>query len=70
VVDTSSIRVQIPMGNSLGGSGSSGGFGSFGGLGGGSPFGETPAAEPKPEEPASGGMGLGFGSPPPGLGGN
>lgn len=79
VIDTTGIRVQIPMGNSsLGDSGSSGGFGSFGGLGGGTPFGEAqpaepvtdPTAEPAGEKPSSGGMGLGFGGPPPGLGGN
>jgi TRAP-type mannitol/chloroaromatic compound transport system permease large subunit len=70
VIDTTGIRVQIPMGNGLGDSGSSGGFGAFGGLGGGSPFGNASPAEPTEEKPASGGMGLGFGGPPPGLGGN
>jgi TRAP-type mannitol/chloroaromatic compound transport system permease large subunit len=70
VIDTTGIRVQIPMGNGLGDSGSSGGFGAFGGLGGGSPFGNASPAEPAEENPASGGMGLGFGGPPPGLGGN
>ncbi|MDN5567260.1 MAG: TRAP transporter large permease subunit [Paracoccus sp. (in: a-proteobacteria)] len=72
VVDTTGIRVQIPMGNS---GESGGGFGSLGGLGG-SPFGGQPTAttptDAKPAEatPKSGGMGLGFGGPPPGLGGN
>ncbi|WP_411836652.1 TRAP transporter large permease [Paracoccus sp. ME4] len=100
VVDTSNMRIEIPMGGGVGGglgggdAGQSGGggFGSLGGLGG-SPFGQqqpapatpapapattapgTPApATPAPAAPApaapSGGMGLGFGAPPPGLSGN
>ncbi|MEO1910132.1 MAG: TRAP transporter large permease subunit [Paracoccus sp. (in: a-proteobacteria)] len=86
VVDTSTIKVQIPMGGLGGGNQGGSGFGSLGGLGG-SPFGGQPAADaPQPgaeappaagSEPAteseaapSGGMGLGFGGPPPGLGGN
>lgn len=76
VVDTSTIKMQIPMGGFGGGTEGGSGFGSLGGLGG-SPFGgaqnAAPAGEPAPQpktEGTSGGMGLGFGGPPPGLSGN
>ncbi|ODT60026.1 TRAP transporter large permease subunit [Paracoccus sp. SCN 68-21] len=103
-VDTSNIRIEIPMGGGGLGGGLGGGatapapggsgFGTLGGLGG-SPFGQQPAggadapATPEPATPASdapapqtsapetpaqsapsGGLGLGFGGPPPGLSGN
>ena len=68
------------MGGLGGGNQGGSGFGSLGGLGG-SPFGGQPAADaPQPgaetppelesEAAPAGGMGLGFGGPPPGLGGN
>ena len=76
VVDTSTIKMQIPMGGLGGGAEGGSGFGSLGGLGG-SPFGGAqnaapagePASQPKTDD-SSGGMGLGFGGPPPGLDGN
>ncbi|MDO5646358.1 TRAP transporter large permease subunit [Paracoccus sp. (in: a-proteobacteria)] len=80
VVDTSNIRIEIPMGGGgLGGGLGGGGFGQLGGLGG-SPFGGQPATTPADVPPAdtppalqpgtapAGSMG--FGGPPPGLGGN
>ncbi|WP_282603231.1 TRAP transporter large permease subunit [Paracoccus sp. PARArs4] len=81
VVDVSDVKIEIPMGGGFGGGlggglggelgdGQSGGFGSLGGLGGGSPFDSAPAETPEPAQPQSGGMGLGFGGPPPGLSGN
>ncbi|WP_022707633.1 TRAP transporter large permease [Paracoccus zeaxanthinifaciens] len=77
VVDVSDVKIEIPMGGGFGGGlggglgdGQSGGFGSLGGLGGGSPFDSAPAETPEPAQPQSGGIGLGFGGPPPGLSGN